>query len=232
MFHLPPSTKEATLRLLPERAAYWAAERTLLVADVHLGKDATFRAEAVPLPLGSTASDLDRLSSVITRTGAERLIVLGDLYHARAGMTPATLASLRTWREQHAGLKIDLIRGNHDHDAGVSPPDLHITEHDGPLALGPFRLQHDPGAASNPASLASSAPNGYLICGHLHPGMVLRSGGQRERLPCFHANGDRLILPAFSEFTGLHILRPEPGDQVAVVAGDDVVRISPELAGG
>lgn len=226
-FHLPPPTKHVPLHLLPERAAYWADERTLLVADVHLGKDATFRAEAVPLPLGSTASDLDRLSSVITRTGAKRLIVLGDLYHARAGMTSATLDPLRAWREQHADLEVVLVRGNHDRDAGASPPDLRITEHDGPLALGPFRLQHDPGAASDSAP----APDGYVICGHLHPGMVLRSGGHSERLPCFHANPARLILPAFSEFTGLHILRPEPGDQVAVIAGDEVIHISPELAG-
>ena len=225
MFHLPPSTKEATLRLLPERAAYWEAEQTLLIADVHLGKDATFRAEAVPLPLGSTASDLDRLSSLVTRTGAERLIVLGDLYHAPASMTPAPLNALRAWREEHAKLDVVLIRGNHDHDAGASPAGLRIQEHDGPMTLGPFCLQHDPDTETSPDRA------GYVLCGHLHPGMVLRSGGQRERLPCFHANGDRLVLPAFSEFTGLHILRPEPGDQVAVVAGDDVVRISPELAG-
>ena len=226
MFHLPPSTKEVALRLLPERAAYWEAEQTLLIADVHLGKDATFRAEAVPLPLGSTASDLDRLSSLVTRTGATRLIVLGDLYHAPASMTPATLNALRAWREEHAKLDVVLIRGNHDHDAGASPAGLRIQEHDGPMTLGPFCLQHDPDTE------ASSDRAGYVLCGHLHPGMVLRSGGQRERLPCFHANGDRLVLPAFSEFTGLHILRPEPGDQVAVVAGDDVVRISPELARG
>lgn len=226
MFYLPPSTKNISLCLLPERAAYWEAERTLLVADVHIGKDATFRAEAVPLPMGSTASDLDRLSSLVTRTGAERLIVLGDLYHARASMTEAVLAPFRSWREEHAELEIHLVRGNHDRDAGVSPPDLRITEHDGPMMLGPFSLQHDPDT-----EIASSS-DGYSICGHLHPGLVLRAGGQRERLPCFHANDWRLILPAFSEFTGLHILRPEPGDQVAVVAGDEVVRISPELAGG
>ena len=225
MFHLPPSTKEVALRLLPERAAYWEAEQTLLIADVHLGKDATFRAEAVPLPLGSTASDLDRLSSLVTRTGATRLVVLGDLYHAPASMTPATLNALRAWREEHAKLDVVLIRGNHDHDAGASPAGLRIQEHDGSMTLGPFCLQHDPDTEASPDR------GGYVLCGHLHPGMVLRSGGQRERLPCFHANGDRLVLPAFSEFTGLHILRPEPGDQVAVVAGDDVVRISPELAG-
>ena len=185
MFHLPPSTKEATLRLLPERAAYWAAERTLLVADVHLGKDATFRAEAVPLPLGSTASDLDRLSSLVTRTGAERLIVLGDLYHAPASMTPAPLNALRAWREKHAKLDVVLVRGNHDHDAGTSPAGLRIQKHDGPMTLGPFCLQHDPDTEASPDRA------GYVLCGHLHPGMVLRSGGQRERLPCFHANTDR-----------------------------------------
>jgi DNA ligase-associated metallophosphoesterase len=215
-FTLPPPTNDVTLQLFPERAAYWEAKRTLLVADVHLGKDATFRAEAVPLPLGSTDSDLQRLSGLIRQTGAERLLVLGDLYHARAGMTDGTLAALRAWRADHRSLDIVLVRGNHDRDAGLSPSNLEITEHDGPLVEGPFCFRHDPG----------SSEDGYVVCGHLHPGVVLRgNGGQRERLACFHANLSRLVLPAFSEFTGLHILHPEPGDRVAVVAGTDVVAL-------
>jgi len=215
-FRLPPSTEDVELDLLPGRAAFWSDKKTLLVADVHIGKDATFRAEAVPLPLGSTDSDLHRLSDLIRQTGAERLLALGDLYHARAGMTDRTLSAVRAWRADHRSLEIVLVRGNHDRDAGLSPSDLEITEHDGPLVEGPFCFRHDPG----------SSDDGYVVCGHLHPGVVLRgNGGQRERLACFHANPSRLVLPAFSEFTGLHILHPEPGDRVAVVAGTDVIAL-------
>jgi DNA ligase-associated metallophosphoesterase len=219
-FSLPPSTGDVELELLPERAVYWRARRTVMVADVHVGKDATFRAEAVPLPLGTTTSDLDRLARLVRRTGADRLLVLGDLYHARAGMTDGTLVALRTWRQEHRQLDVVLVRGNHDRDAGPSPADLDITEHEGSLADGPFSLQHDP---------ASAAGSGYVVAGHLHPGVRLQGrGGQRERVACFHANDDRLLLPAFSEFTGLHLVHPEPGDQLAVIAGTDVISLSPE----
>ena len=41
------------VRLLPERAIYWERERALVVADLHWGKAATFRAAGVPLPPGT-----------------------------------------------------------------------------------------------------------------------------------------------------------------------------------
>ena len=55
----------AALHLMPERAAYLADEATLLVADVHAGKDASFRGLGVPVPPGSTESTLQRLSRAI-----------------------------------------------------------------------------------------------------------------------------------------------------------------------
>ena len=51
----PQPVHRATLageavELLPERALHWIRERTLFVADVHLGKAAAFRAGGVPVP--------------------------------------------------------------------------------------------------------------------------------------------------------------------------------------
>ena len=43
------------LHLLPERAVWWPAAGLLLVADVHLGKAATFRRLGQPVPAGTTA---------------------------------------------------------------------------------------------------------------------------------------------------------------------------------
>src|SRR5215213_2758960 len=74
-----------SLHLLPDRAVYWPARSTLLVADVHFGKCATFRSLGVPVPAGSTQKDLARLTKLIELTSARRLVILGDLVHARAG---------------------------------------------------------------------------------------------------------------------------------------------------
>lgn len=93
--------------------------------------------------MGTTDSDLDRLSSLSTRTGAMRLVVLGDCYHPRASMTKAALAPFRCWHDEHAGLEIHLICAHPGRDAGMSPPNLRIIEHDKPTNRGPFRFQHD-----------------------------------------------------------------------------------------
>ena len=76
------------VELLAERALHWPAARTLFVADVHLGKAAAFRAGGVAIPRGATASDLERLSALLARTGAARLVVLGDFLHAAPAASP------------------------------------------------------------------------------------------------------------------------------------------------
>jgi len=217
---LEATMESASLRLLPERAAYWADRSTLLVADVHLGKDATFRSQAVPLPLGSTSADLRRLGALVDRLAPERLLVLGDLYHAASGMTGETLDGFRDWRNDRSALDIVLVRGNHDRDAGASPEDLDITERDGPLVEPPFAFQHMPAGREGDTTV-----DGYVVAGHQHPGRVVRSGKERERLPCFHVTDAGLVLPAFSPFTGLMTIDPDPGDLVLVVAEDELVRV-------
>ena len=74
------------VELYAERALLWTRMRTLFVADVHLGKAAAFRAGGVPVPRGSTASDLARLGALVEASGAKRLCVLGDFLHAKAGV--------------------------------------------------------------------------------------------------------------------------------------------------
>ena len=88
----------ATLQLLPQRAAYLPAQRALLVADVHVGKAASFRGLGVPVPAGTTAGTLARLSAALSTTGAEHLIVLGDLVHSSRAWAPATRAAMMQWR--------------------------------------------------------------------------------------------------------------------------------------
>jgi hypothetical protein len=52
------------LTLLPEKAAFLAESRTLLVADVHIGKAVSFRSFGVPVPRGTTGETLSALSAL------------------------------------------------------------------------------------------------------------------------------------------------------------------------
>ncbi|HEX6106899.1 MAG TPA: ligase-associated DNA damage response endonuclease PdeM [Gemmatimonadales bacterium] len=205
------------VRLLPERALFWPSACALVVADLHWGKAAAFRSAGIPIPGGATRRDLDRLDAAILRTGARRLIVLGDLFHARAGrVATRTLAALRSWRAEREGLEIQLVRGNHDRHAGDPPPDLRVNSLDAPAFLPPFVLRHEPAASET----------GYTLAGHVHPGIVLSGRGLfRERLPCFVVGERMAVLPAFGSFTGLGTVTPEPGERVFVVAEEEVVQV-------
>lgn len=205
-----------SLRLLPEGAAYRPASETLLVADPHFGKAATFRAAGLAVPGGTTASSLARLDGALASTGARRLVFLGDFLHARAARAPDTLAALAGWRARHPELEVVLVRGNHDRHAGDPLPELRIRTVDPPLPEPPFALRHHP----------EPVEGSYVLAGHLHPAAVLRGRGrQRERLPCFWLGARVGVLPAFGEFTGTAEIRPEPGDRVFVLAAGEVVQV-------
>ncbi len=206
------------LMLMPERTAYWMRTATLLVADPHWGKAATFRASAIPVPRGTTTAGLERLDRAITRTGARRVVFLGDYLHARDGRAPETLRALADWRAANRALDVILVRGNHDRHAGDPPAEAGVRCVDAPLRDEPFVLTHHPGVSAD----------GYVLAGHLHPGApMVGRGRMRERLPCFWFGSACGVLPAFGDFTGLADVTPDPGDRVYVVAGDEVVVVGP-----
>jgi DNA ligase-associated metallophosphoesterase len=189
------------------------------VADLHWGKAAAFRAGHIPVPAGTTTADLDRLTAALAHTGATRLVVLGDLWHSRAGRHTGTLATIGAWRARHPTLAIDLVRGNHDRHAGDPPAALAIACHDPPLALGPLQLVHEPTEPPSPG-----AP--YQVGGHFHPSVTMTGPGrQRLRLPCFVVGPHRALLPAFGSFTGGGMHQPRPGDRHFAIADDEVLAV-------
>jgi DNA ligase-associated metallophosphoesterase len=206
------------VQLLAARALYWPRTGTLFVADVHLGKAAAFRAGGIPLPRGSTHADLERLTALLRRTGAQRLVVLGDFLHAAAGRVAALDAAFQVWRHQHAAVTLVLIRGNHDDHAGDPPPAWGVEVVPEPHPLAPFLACH----------LPMEPRTGYALCGHVHPGVWL--GGAAEasaRLPCFVIGARRAILPAFGGFTGLAMTRATPGETRVAIAGTRLFALPP-----
>jgi DNA ligase-associated metallophosphoesterase len=200
--------------LSAQRAVVLPAQSTVIVADLHWGKSATFRAQGVPVPPGVTAADLTRLSEVIAESGCERLIVVGDMLHAKAGRHERTLDAIARWRYAHASLAMILVRGNHDTRAGDPPEQWRIACVDGPLLVGGLALQHHPGEHATH----------YVMAGHLHPHVVMRGRGrQGVRLPCFAFGRRGAVLPAFTGFTGGGAYRPAGDDQLFVIVEGEVI---------
>ena len=204
----PVLTQAGELVLSFRRAAYSPMFNALFVADVHLGKAATFRSLGVPVPAGTTQDNLHRLSELIAEFKPQTLYFLGDLLHAKAAHNLQLLGKLQAWRTQHASIAMTLIRGNHDSKAGDPPSALNISVVEEPFTLGGFSLCHHP----------QTVPNAVVLAGHEHPVVVLNGKGRsRARLPCFHLKTDQLILPSFGGFTGGYLVKPKCGDQIIPV---------------
>jgi uncharacterized protein len=205
-----------TLWLLPEHALWWPAGRVLWVADLHLGKAASYRALGQPVPSGTTRENLARLSALIHHYQPAQLVFLGDFLHAAQARTPALLAALAAWRASHAALGCTLVRGNHDSRAGDPPPALAIESFDEPWTLGPFAACHHP----------QRHATHFVLAGHLHPALSLHGAGHEHlRLACFSFEARCAVLPAFGEFTGGMTLAPQDGRTLYAVGGQAVWRL-------
>ena len=61
---------DITVILDADRSLFLPASQTLIVADVHWGKAAAFRALGVPVPHGTTKAGLATLDAALRRTEA------------------------------------------------------------------------------------------------------------------------------------------------------------------
>jgi len=178
---------------LPSGALYWHAQQTLLVADLHLDKMGSFARRGQMLPPYDTGLTLGRLEADLRRTGAARLVALGDSFHrADAG---AHLSAADRARLDAIADTIDCIwlSGNHDPLpnglVGTALPEIEL--------LG-LTLTHEPRRGTV-----------GLIAGHLHPAAQIRLDGRSTRRPCFVHDNRLLILPAYGASTGsINILSP------------------------
>lgn len=205
----------ARLQLLEQRALWWAAARTLLVADVHLGKGAAFRRAGLAVPEGSTQADLGRLDALIAQHAPTRLLVLGDLFHAAFAGEEPWWAHFDRFRARHPALQLQVVRGNHDRALAKSPGHWRLDWVPETLVEPPFVFAHEP----------VDDPRGYVIAGHLHPVVRLRSATDHLRLPVFWWRARQAVLPSFGSFTGGHPVQALDGERVVAVTPDGLIEI-------
>ncbi|MFO0913672.1 MAG: ligase-associated DNA damage response endonuclease PdeM [Pirellulales bacterium] len=204
--------------LLREGIIHWPAHDVLLAADLHLGKDATFRSQGIAVPSGAVATTLHRLSTALTRSGARRLCLLGDLWHARAGRQRSALELVEAWRAEHEAIEIVLIRGNHDRQTGDPPAAWRMETVDGPWPLGGWQLWHEP---------PGTDLSGFHLAGHLHPCVRIDLGpGSTERPRGFWIRPNQVVLPAVGAFTGGRAVRLGPDDRFLALVDETVCDVT------
>jgi DNA ligase-associated metallophosphoesterase len=202
------------VRLLPERAALWVRRRHLIVADLHWGKVETFQTHGIPLPSGLWEEEASRLEGLARRWDALRIVIVGDLVHAPAGLTAALLDRVRSWL-QALPCPISLVAGNHDRGVvrrlGSWPLEIHRDI----LVDAPFAFVHEP----------SPSPGRYAWSGHLHPTIRLGNQADRLRLPCFVIGTKVAVLPAFSSFTNGPPISRSSGERIFAIAEDALIEV-------
>lgn len=200
------------LVLLPQKALYWPAKKSIIAADLHWGKTAHFRKNGIAIPLNTQQNDEIRLSQIVREHKAERLIIAGDMFHSK---TNNEVEGFSHWRNAHKELQVELVVGNHD----ILPEELYksfdITLHDEVLKEGPFTIIHD----------VPEQSAGFYIHGHVHPAFAAGGKGQRKlTLPCFAQSADKLILPAFGGFTGTYKIQKKDFKHIYLVADTEVIQ--------
>jgi len=203
-----------TVLLHHDRALFWPARGVLIVADVHLGKGSVFRRSGIAVPSGDTLADLGRLDNLLAEFDASALWVLGDLVHGSAQPDTPWLGDVRAWRQRHARIGMQLIAGNHDRQLDTASLGFEVLP--GEQTRGPFVLRHDPKVSAQ----------GYVLAGHLHPGVTVRDGRRRHRLPAFVFGPCVGLFPAFGSFTGLADVRVEANDRVYVATPGGLLELS------
>lgn len=205
------------LDLLPDGAVFLPETSTLVVADLHLGKAAVFRAKGLPLPEGDVARDLSRLAELIRLHGAAELVIAGDLFHGPVGITPEIEEELGCFLDR-LEISLHLVGGNHDAKIRELPCGLVSVPM---IECAGVKILHDPKDADD---------ENLSLAGHWHPIARIPDGKRTSlRLPCFLLRKHTLILPAFGSFTGGAVMDPEKGDRFFVPLREKVVEAPPEL---
>jgi DNA ligase-associated metallophosphoesterase len=206
------------LQLLAKRGIFWPAKRLLFIADTHFGKEATFRRHGINVPRGSTLATLARIADMLATCSAERLFLLGDMFHASSSISPDIRESIDHFFQSHAHVQIQLVMGNHDRGMRRLIERWPIEIVASGSAIDRISVSHLPQPVSEGTHL--------LLCGHLHPAYRLSTRTESiGKLPCFWLSNRQLVLPAIGDFTGTQVIQPNKSDQMWIIADGKIVQV-------
>ena len=166
---------------------------SLLLADLHIGYEASLENEGFAMPRFQSGEMLSRLERAIDRFDPSLVIVDGDLKHNFDRNLSAEWHEVESFVDQASErCKLVVVRGNHDNYLAtiLSRRGLNIKKE---VVLGNVKIAH--------GHETREPWKGGMVLAHEHPAIRLtESTGASVKIPCFLFNpdADRLVLPAFS----------------------------------
>lgn len=216
---VPHSILNATFYLTHEKAIFWKDRKSLIVADIHLGKTGHFRKSGIGVPSTIYKEDLHRLFNMLVYFRAEQLIVVGDMFHSRHNKE---FELFKKWRKDCSGLSIELIKGNHDVVGEEWYRDANIATYETKTYDRQFSFVHDITEVNK-----LQDPGEFTFSGHMHPAVMLRGGGRQSlSFPCYYFRKQFGVLPAFSHFSGHMSIKPSADDYIFAIVNKSLIKIA------
>jgi metallophosphoesterase superfamily enzyme len=173
----PLRFRDERLMLDPTGAAFWPGKRVLIAADP------PFVTSGFGVPPADSRGALERLNRLIRLYRPAKVIMLGHGGLAGAArLHKDELARLTAMAREASFLWVG--------EVAADLPGQSVTAH----REGPFTFRHEPSPRL--------APREIEICGALRPWASIDVRAKRVARPCFVADANRLMLPAFGSAAG------------------------------
>ena len=172
-----------------ERASLIAKEKTIVIADIHIGIEFEYRQQGINIGL-QTNKLLERCIRLIEETKAEKMIILGDVKHVIVAKSEEEKEMMRIERQQvrkflkilHEHVDIWIIKGNHD--GRLQSKYARILGSKG-IKIGDVALVH--GHCWADEKIMDSK---FIILGHIHPFVRITTRvGYSYMQPCWIKGG-------------------------------------------
>jgi DNA ligase-associated metallophosphoesterase len=207
-----------TFWLSPQRCLFWEEQEALILSDLHFGKTGHFRKNGIAVPQKVFTEDIQRLIEQIAYFKPRQVIAVGDLFHSEANKE---LDLFLKWRNDFPGIDFILVKGNHDILEKTWYTNAGIKVYEGLYSVSNFDFLHDPSDTTG-----QTVKSNFIFSGHIHPGVNIQGlAKQNLQFPCYYFASKLAILPAFSKFSGLAMVKKRPNETIYAIVNQSLVKI-------
>lgn len=181
---------------------YVKSLNAMACSDLHLGYEGVMAERGMFLPKSNLRRIKAMLKAALEKTGANRIIIAGDIKNEFSKVHPEEFNELRELVNYVRALgveRITLIKGNHDNFVDRIRPGIGIEIFAGEALIDSILFFHGEG-------MPKARDFKTLIMGHVHPAIALYNKlGAKEKLHCFLYGKCRngaavVVLPAMNYF--------------------------------
>lgn len=203
------------VEVLPGGAALLTEDNVLVVADMHLGVEATLEYEGLSIPRVQTKKIEEYIAKTIRTVSPSKVIVAGDLKHNFSSNLVQEWEDIRRFVRGLSGkTSLEVIKGNHDNYLGSILRAFRVPLRSETTVSG-IRILH---------GHSGSLEGQMTIMGHIHPSLRLTDSiGASIKDRCFLYNRAKrvLVLPALSLAAyGTDVVSQRSADKMSPLLSD------------